>query len=295
MRICFSASSNLSERCIPGWKRSHLLRIMRQGLCSFWMVWAIFLSMAEIPASRSMTRRQMSERRMDLSVRMAEKTSTEVSIFERCLRPAVSMRVWSSFPYSYGTSTASRVVPAISETMVRSSLRMALMSDDLPAFGLPTMAIFRPVLATCSSASAIFSARSAAIGWMTFSICSMRSWNPRPCSAETGSPAPNPMREKSPSWASCSTWSALLRSRMMGCLALRSLWASSVSMWLRPSRESTTKRMRSAVSMAMSASTVTWSRNPSSSLAPIPPVSMMVQGVSVMAHGAAMRSRVTPG
>ncbi len=47
--------------------------------------------------------------------------------------------------------------------------------------------------------------------------------------------------------------------------------------------------------MAMSASTVTWSRNPSSSLAPIPPVSMMVHGVSVMAQGAAIRSRVTPG
>lgn len=187
------------------------------------------------------------------------------------------------------------MVPAISDTIVRSSLRIALMRDDLPAFGFPTMAIFSPVLATCSSASAIFSACAEAMGWITSSICSMRSWNPRPCSAETGRPAPKPMREKSPSWASCSTWSALLRRRMMGCLALRSLWASSVSMWLRPSRESTTKRMRSAVSMAMSASMVTWSRKPSSSLAPIPPVSMMVQGVSVMAQGAAMRSRVTPG
>lgn len=100
VRICFSAFSSRSERCIPGWKRSHLLRMMRQGLCSFWMTWAILRSMAEMPASRSMTRRQMSERRMDLSVRMAEKTSTDVSILDRCLRPAVSMRVCSSFPYS---------------------------------------------------------------------------------------------------------------------------------------------------------------------------------------------------
>ncbi len=52
--------------------------------------------MAEMPASRSMTRRQMSERRIDLSARSAEKTSTDVSIFDLCLSPAVSMRVWFS-------------------------------------------------------------------------------------------------------------------------------------------------------------------------------------------------------
>ncbi len=102
-------------------------------------------------------------------------------------------------------STESRVVPAMFETMVRSSLRMALTSDDLPAFGFPTMAILRPVLATCSSASAFVSARLAAMGWMMSSIFEMSSLNPRPCSADTGVPAPNPILEKSPSWPSSST------------------------------------------------------------------------------------------
>ena len=40
-----------------------------------------------------------------------------------------------------GTSTESRVVPGISLTIVRWSLRMALMSDDLPTFGRPTIAM----------------------------------------------------------------------------------------------------------------------------------------------------------
>ena len=48
------------------------------------------------PAATSTTRRQMSERRMERSARMAEKTSTELSMRERGRRPAVSMSVWSS-------------------------------------------------------------------------------------------------------------------------------------------------------------------------------------------------------
>jgi hypothetical protein len=44
---------------------------------------------------------------------------------------------------SNGTSTASRVVPGIGETMTRSDLVSALMMDDLPTFGRPTMASFK--------------------------------------------------------------------------------------------------------------------------------------------------------
>lgn len=62
-----------------------------------------------------------------------------------------------------------------------------------------------------------------------------------------------------------------------------------------PSLASTTKRMRSAVCMAMSASVATASPKLSSSVAPMPPVSMSVQGELLMLQGADMRSRVTPG
>ena len=45
-------------------------------------------------------------------------------------------------------STASRVVPATSLTIVRSSCRMAFISDDFPTLGRPTIARRR---ALCSA------------------------------------------------------------------------------------------------------------------------------------------------
>jgi hypothetical protein len=45
--------------------------------------------------------------------------------------------------YSTFTSTASRVVPAISDTITRFCPAIVFTSVDLPALRLPTMAIFR--------------------------------------------------------------------------------------------------------------------------------------------------------
>ena len=56
--------------------------------------------------------------------------------------PAVSITVKVSPSRSKTTSTASRVVPSISETIMRSSPARWLTSVDLPAFRRPTTAIF---------------------------------------------------------------------------------------------------------------------------------------------------------
>ncbi len=57
-------------------------------------------------------------------------------------------------PISILTSMASRVVPAISETMTRFSPASVLMRVDLPAFRLPTMAI---LMSTSGSGSPWYS------------------------------------------------------------------------------------------------------------------------------------------
>ena len=58
--------------------------------------------------------------------------------------PAVS-RILSGTPamFRYSSST-SRVVPGTSVTIARSCLSSAFKSDDLPTFGLPTMAVAKP-------------------------------------------------------------------------------------------------------------------------------------------------------
>jgi len=65
--------------------------------------------------------------------------------------PAVSMKM--NFPnrFSINVSVASLVVPAIFETMTRSSPAMALISEDLPTFGLPITAT--RILSSSSSSS----------------------------------------------------------------------------------------------------------------------------------------------
>ena len=75
---------------------------------------------------------------------------------------------------------ASRVVPAISLTMVRGSPTMALKSDDLPALGRPTMAT--GISAGGSSAALAAPPASPASSRM---MRSSRSPVPSPCTAET--------------------------------------------------------------------------------------------------------------
>lgn len=90
------------------------------------------------------------------------------------------------------------MVPAMSDTMVRSSLRMALTSEDLPALGLPTIAILRPSRFTSCSAASMTSLS----GLTTASMASAMLPMLRPNSAETVRPAPYPSEAKSPD--SCS-------------------------------------------------------------------------------------------
>ncbi len=59
-------------------------------------------------------------------------------------RPAVSMKRKSTPSMSRVSSMASRVVPAMSETMARSSPRSRFSSVDLPALGAPTIATPTP-------------------------------------------------------------------------------------------------------------------------------------------------------
>ena len=58
--------------------------------------------------------------------------------------PAVSRNRKSTPPMLAHSSITSRVVPAISETMARSSFRSRLSSVDLPTFGAPAMATATP-------------------------------------------------------------------------------------------------------------------------------------------------------
>ena len=62
--------------------------------------------------------------------------------FDFFLIPAVSMK--TNFPCSFSiiVSVASRVVPAIDDTITRSSPAIRLIRDDFPAFGLPITATF---------------------------------------------------------------------------------------------------------------------------------------------------------
>ena len=54
--------------------------------------------------------------------------------------PAVSTKMYLPCAFSTGVSTASRVVPGMSDTMTRSCPVMRLISELLPAFGLPMTA-----------------------------------------------------------------------------------------------------------------------------------------------------------
>src|SRR6516225_7567826 len=107
---------------------------------------AIFLSWAVTPAVASITNAQTSDRRMLFSDRMTLKTSTEESCLPRGRMPAVSIST-NDLPFrSYEISAESRVVPDVLLTSVRRSLRIALINDDFPTFGLPTTTSFVGVL-----------------------------------------------------------------------------------------------------------------------------------------------------
>ena len=72
--------------------------------------------------------------------------STPILSMASCvfLMPAVSVISSITFPSDMHSSMASRVVPSISVTIALSSPYRRFKSDDLPTFGLPTIAVFIP-------------------------------------------------------------------------------------------------------------------------------------------------------
>nr|GFD48497.1 hypothetical protein [Tanacetum cinerariifolium] len=98
-----------------------------------------------------------------------------MSSFTRALRrkPAVSTNINSWPKAEYLASIESRVVPAISVTMLRSSPSNRLTNDDLPTLGRPMMAM--------RGSSELGSSSPASSKWLT--------------TASSNSPVPEPLAE----------------------------------------------------------------------------------------------------
>ena len=82
-------------------------------------------------------------------------------------------------------------------------------------------------------------------------INSRRSPEPLPCKALTGNGSPNPSDHRFPIWASASTPSTLFATRITGTVFLRMSFTTDSSSSVSPTFASTTKRMRSAWSIAI--------------------------------------------
>ncbi len=154
--------------------------------------------------------------------------------------PAVSMKRKVPSCVVTAVSMASRVVPAISLTMVRGSPTMALNSDDLPALGRPTMATGISAGASLAAASP---GRSAPVSSTSRSSSSAV---PRPCVELTISGSPKPSWYSS--WAALTApgSSILLAASTTGTRRRRSTSAISKSSASGPARPSTTKSTTSA-------------------------------------------------
>ena len=148
----------------------------------------------------------------------------------------------------------SRVVPATSVTMLRSSPRRALMKLDLPALGWPTMAIWGMV----EGSSSLFSTYS--------TVASSNSPVPLPVTELRKKVSSKPRLQNSLA-SSCRAWlSTLLTARMTGFLLLRNMRATCSSRSVMPVETSTMKRITLASSMAIS----TWSRMAASKTSSLP-------------------------
>ena len=92
------------------------------------------------PSKASSTRSATSHSSTRLRAWTTERTSGPCSVFALRRMPAVSTRRKRFPPASRETSVASRVVPATSETIARSSPVSALTSEDFPTLGRPMIA-----------------------------------------------------------------------------------------------------------------------------------------------------------
>ena len=120
---------------------SHLFTAMMMPLPLSCAIPAILASCSVTPSTASITSTTTSARSTALTVRMIIKRSSSSLILFFRRSPAVSINTYSLSLYTICVSMASRVVPAISDTITRSSPAILLMMDDFPTFGFPTMAI----------------------------------------------------------------------------------------------------------------------------------------------------------
>ena len=133
--------------------RSHLLIAITQPLPALWAIPATRVSCSVMPTEASISITHTSERSTAARARTIEYFSTLSSILPFLRIPAVSMMV--NLPYLFSTkeSIVSRVVPAISDTILLSSPIILLESEDLPALGRPIRATRIVSLPSSSSAS----------------------------------------------------------------------------------------------------------------------------------------------
>ncbi len=120
---------------------SHLLTAMMIPFPLSWAIPAILASCSVTPSTASITSTTTSARSTALTVRMIIKRSSSSLILFFLRSPAVSINTYSLSLYTISVSIASRVVPAISDTITRSSPAILLMMDDFPTLGFPTIAI----------------------------------------------------------------------------------------------------------------------------------------------------------
>ena len=240
------------------------------------------------PASASITSTTTSARSMArlASITLSVSTCPDFDTAPGRRMPAVSTMRNCLRCHISSESTESRVVPGTSETIIRSSRSNRLTSDDLPAFGRPTIAT---AVSRCSGS------------WVTrgaFGTCarmaSINSPTPTPCSALISTTASKPSLYSSRAPSRARRSSILLMARMIGAPLERAAEAMSWSPGTNPSLPSATITTRSASCNARRPrSTTRWCRG--SLLAPNnPPVSVSVRERSSQVTGYVMMSRVVP-
>ncbi len=102
-------------------------------------------------------------------------------------KPAVSIRRNLIPPNTHESSKLSRVVPAISETIARSSFNKAFSKVDFPALGLPTITVATPFLIAFPARKLATKGRIASNNWFTKSSKSFRSANSTSSSPKSNS------------------------------------------------------------------------------------------------------------
>ncbi len=132
---------------------SHLLTAIMQAFPSSCAMPATFESCSVKPSHASIIITQTLARSTAILALITLYFSIESSTLLFLLMPAVSINTNLPCSFSISVSVASRVVPAMLETITLSSPAIALMSEDLPTLGLPITATLTVSLSSSSFSS----------------------------------------------------------------------------------------------------------------------------------------------